>query len=134
MYDLAHHAHWQSLVRKSSVYSKWNIRHAAVFIHAPKTAGFAVYAKFGIDTIPNGPDIPAYAYQWSDPDFFDRAFKFCVVRNPWDRLVSAFHFLKNSPWPDDQVWAARHLSHLTSFPAFLWALEEPLFRHVVLTQ
>jgi hypothetical protein len=25
-------------------------------------------------------------------DYFERAFKFCFVRNPWDRLVSLFHY------------------------------------------
>ncbi len=33
-------------------------------------------------------------YLRSDPDFFDRAIKIAVVRNPWDRLLSAYGFLR----------------------------------------
>jgi hypothetical protein len=81
-----------------------------------------------------GPHIPAYAYQWASPVFFGSAFKFSVVRNPWDRLVSAFHFLKSSRWPDDRAWSEKHLADFDTFEAFLAALERPLFRNLVLSQ
>ena len=33
---------------------------------------------------------------------FDKLFKFCFVRNPWDRMVSVYHFLKTHASDDDE--------------------------------
>ena len=39
-------------------------------------------------------------YSRGEKEFYDNAFKFAVVRNPWDRIVSDAIYLKDSPWGD----------------------------------
>ena len=43
-------------------------------------------------------------------DYFARAFKFCFVRNPWDRLVSLFFYLKQN-----RHQAVRHYEDFSAF-------------------
>jgi hypothetical protein len=44
--------------------------------------------------VQNIPHRSAEFYLKSDPEFFHSAIKVAVVRNPWDRLVSAYEFLR----------------------------------------
>jgi chondroitin 4-sulfotransferase 11 len=135
LYSAAHKAHWRLLVGRYRLLSPWNLENSALFIHIPKTAGTSIQDLFGMEVRDGGPHIPAYAYQWSSPVFFESAFKFCVVRNPWDRMVSAFHFLKSPRWPDDKAWSDKHLKGIDTFEAFLDALKRrPMFRSLVLSQ
>jgi len=56
------------------------------------------------------------------PEVFKRYFKFAFVRNPWDQLVSMYHFILREPEAPkhDQVKA------LGSFDAFVdWAVATP---------
>lgn len=134
LYSAAHKVHWRLLVGRYTLLSPWNLENSALFIHIPKTAGTSIQDMFGMEVRDGGPHIPAYAYQWSSPVFFASALKFCVVRNPWDRMVSAFHFLKSPRWPDDKAWSDKHLKGIESFEAFLAALQHPMFRNLVLSQ
>lgn len=69
-------------------------RTESLFVHVPKTGGISVatalYGQskawhFGVDS---------YQKMYG-PEEFDSYFKFCFVRNPWDRLVSAYEFLRH---------------------------------------
>jgi hypothetical protein len=58
---------------------------------------------------------------------FESYFKFTVVRNPYDRLVSAFFFLKKGGInEDDKNWAEKNLSTYDSFDVFVkdWVNKE----------
>ena len=56
-------------------------------------------------------------YDWQT---YESYFKFAFVRNPWDRLLSAYRFLLSGGWHDrDRRWAHRHLARHTSFEAFV---------------
>lgn len=78
-------------------------KHHCVFIHIPKTAGRTIKSLF---------DLPALGKDYTEPlnwiedpfdhqpvtkyigrDWFDDYYKFAVIRNPWERAVSAFYYL-----------------------------------------
>lgn len=123
--------------------------HRFIFIHVAKTAGMSVreaLEPFSAEPEKFGMRRPAKMIQervnplykiWetlllhakaSDakrelpPEIFDRYFKFVFVRNPWDWMVSMYHFVLREPE------AARHdeVKALGSFDAWVeWALSTP---------
>jgi|SRR5208282_4206627 len=128
-----HDAWWRRNARKHSFITQWNYQHEAIFIHIPKTAGVSIYEMFGMD-LPHDTHSPVAGYRAADAMLFKKAYKFSVIRNPWDRLVSAFHYLKYKPFADqDEFWSERYLSGINSFPEFMRALHVPKFRRLVLT-
>ena len=63
-------------------------------------------------------------------EVFDRSFKFTFVRNPWDRLVSAFFFLKKSDLERNRRFARRNLSTYNDFDSFVrqWVTRKSVWR------
>lgn len=70
-----------------------NVNHESkvIFIHVPKTAGTPMQEKPFIGGSGHE-SIFEFKYMLP-PEVFSSYFKFGFVRNPWDRLVSAYHFL-----------------------------------------
>jgi len=83
--------------------------HQTIFIHVPKCAGVSVrsfledcgFSAIRLDDFPE--DIrsgfykrgaAARLYLRADRALWERSFKFCVCRNPYDRLVSAWSFCR----------------------------------------
>jgi hypothetical protein len=51
---------------------------------------------------------------------FERYFKFAFVRNPWDRLASAYFFLRKGGLNErDRLWSEANLSRFASFDEFV---------------
>ncbi len=95
------------------------VQHGCVFIHIPKTGGISVAeALFGSKT---GGHRTLRDYQLVlDSATLGDAFTFAFVRNPWDRLASAYRFLKaGGRNAYDARWAAQHLANIDSFDAFV---------------
>jgi hypothetical protein len=85
------------------------IERGCLFVHIPKCAGVAVSrALFGGL---GGGHLPVAHYQLMfDAAQYARHFKFAVVRNPYDRLLSAYRFLAGGGTNAvDAAWAARNL-------------------------
>src|ERR1700746_1966012 len=78
-------------LRGRGVYAGYPNRFRCIFIHIPKTAGSSVVeVLFG----ERSRHIPYFEYEQANPGKFRRYFKFSFVRNPWDRLVFSYFFLR----------------------------------------
>jgi hypothetical protein len=67
------------------------------------------------------------------PDEFEAYFKFAIARNPWDRLLSAFLFMKSGGRTDtDREWAARNLGAYGDFDSFVkgWVKRENIRKYI----
>jgi len=90
---------------------------------------------FGENFEAGHPSLKRYQIVFGPKDF-KNYFKFTFVRNPFDRLVSAFFFLKKGGMnPKDKKWAEEHLAAYDSFDAFVKAWVNPknirLGRHFI---
>lgn len=73
------------------------------FTHIPKTGGQSVHALFDKagSVLPSHHE-PTKVQKAMYPKYWDKWFSFCFVRNPWDRLVSLYHYRLKFHHPDDQ--------------------------------
>lgn len=90
-----------------------------IFFHIPKTAGVAVsqslFGNLGLGHI----NIEGARQRFSDEEF-RVYFKFTIVRNPYSRVYSAFHFLKNGGFSiRDEAWALENLAGIDDFQSFV---------------
>ncbi|MFK5985116.1 MAG: sulfotransferase family 2 domain-containing protein [Pseudomonadota bacterium] len=78
-------------------YNKEHNKLKCIFIHIPKNAGTSVLKTLSSKTkIGTGRVHERYSvYQKTSPSKFTSYEKFCIVRNPWDRLLSAYFYLFN---------------------------------------
>lgn len=96
-----------------------------IFVRIPKTASRSVALSLFGNLGGAHTDVRRYR-QVFDREF-DRYFKFAFVRNPWDRLVSTYFFLKNGGiTARAREWSEAHLSVFTSFGEFVdaWVTQE----------
>jgi hypothetical protein len=89
-----------------------------IFIHIPKTAGISI-SKTLFGNYTDHADIDWYLKHY-DPSTVKQYFKFAFVRNPWDRLYSAYSFLrKGGMYKVDAEFYEKNLSHLNNFEEFV---------------
>lgn len=98
-------------------YAGYPDAHRCVFIHVPKAAGTAVaQSLFGVQSR----HLEYREYELANPYKFRAYFKFAFVRNPWDRLLSAYSFLRRGGMnAQDAAWAAANLDGVTRFRDFV---------------
>ena len=73
-------------------------KHKFIFVHIPKTAGSSLrfYMRGRYDTLHVPHHSSAEHIKNKNMDIFDSYTKFCTVRNPWDREVSRYKFIKRN--------------------------------------
>lgn len=93
--------------------------HQCIFIHIPRTGGVSISnALFG-HLIGHHRTAEQYRCIFGH-SAFRKYFKFTFVRNPWDRAVSAFSFLKAGGMDElDKQWARDYLSDYDNFDSFV---------------
>ena len=90
-----------------------------IFVHIPKTAGTSITNGLFENMGGSHRTIKNYLLYFNNKDF-KNYYKFCFVRNPWDRLVSSYIFLKNGGMHDgDAKWAKKYLSNCKNFEDFV---------------
>jgi hypothetical protein len=110
----------QELRDKEGPYSlKMFDDHRCIFVHIPKCAGISInQALFG--HLGAGHRTIGWYQLIFEPGKFNSYFKFSVVRNPFDRLVSAYTFLQGGGLTEkDRRWALEHLSGYNDFDSFV---------------
>lgn len=91
----------------------------AIFVHIPKTGGISVSTALFGNLAGGHTRISEYGNIFDQKEF-NQYYKFTFVRNPWDRLYSAYRFLKAGGMnEDDSKWATTYLSEINSFEAFV---------------
>jgi chondroitin 4-sulfotransferase 11 len=121
-----------NLFRKvSNPYSKLEDDNRIIFIHIPKTAGNGIIQSL-YNQKATGHD-KIIKYKKFNSEKYDIYYKFGFVRNPWDRFVSAFHYLKQGGISiNDIEFAQKYLSNIKDFTDFVYKLEEQSFRRLIL--
>lgn len=98
-------------------YWRYTDKHRCLFIHIPKTAGTSVIQAIGARRRIH---LPWWVYQFADPRRFRDYFKFCFVRNPWDRAVSTYFYLKSGGAGLVDAYFTRTIQdQYTSFDSFV---------------
>jgi hypothetical protein len=113
-------------------YARYEKNNKYIFIHVPKVAGTSIV--WAISGSRGGrKHLPWYVYKAANPVFYDRAFKFAFVRNPWDRAVSAYVYLCRGGNGNSDSSLSGKISKYENFSDFVRnGLGEGLYRNHLL--
>ncbi|EFO9214487.1 sulfotransferase family protein, partial [Campylobacter lari] len=116
------------------MFKDFHDKYKCIFIHVPKVAGSSIERViYQTDRWLVG-HVKASDYVKLDRDRFENYFSFGFVRNPYDRVVSAYHYLKNdSPDPLDIKWGKLNIRDL-EFKEFVLKLQDEDFKQKILTK
>jgi hypothetical protein len=90
-----------------------------IFVHIPKCAGISVCKSLFGNLGGGHLSIRKYQIVFSRSEF-SKYFKYTFVRNPWDRIVSAYYFLKEGGQAEsDRKWAEKNLYAYSNFDRFV---------------
>lgn len=91
----------------------------SLFVRIPKSAGRSLSLSLYGCLVGSHITMRDYQIAYSEAEL-KAMFKYTFVRNPWDRLVSAYFFLKEGGVTgDDKKFSERYLSNVDSFEDFV---------------
>lgn len=104
------------------------IKRKMVFVHIPKTGGTSIanglFGKFSGHAY-------LYEYYLSNKKFANSFYKICVVRNPFDRLVSAYSHLSQKSIRNENKKILEHFN-IKSFDDLIKTMDNP--KHCLILQ
>lgn len=97
-------------------------RYKCVFVHINKTGGTTISNALGAKQESPFQHISIKRLLELNPER-GRCFKFSFVRNPWDWIVSEFHFRKQKTWtiPSNEEFNAKSLEKYFGCDSHSWA-------------
>ena len=94
-------------------------QHECIFVHIPKAAGVSICRALFGNLAGSHTKMVGYQIIFSKEEF-SRYFKFTFVRNPWDRVFSAYNFLKMGGMnEEDSKWAEVEMTPYDNFDEFV---------------
>jgi len=118
------------LMRGSAQLPQYFLSKKSIFVHVPKTAGTSIWESCFNEK--GAGHTPYSWYQRIAPKQCREYFTFSFVRNPWDRLVSAYHYLlERGPLERDSGWSDLVRS-FNGFDDFVhnWMCLENIEKHI----
>jgi len=109
-------------------------KHKCIFVHIPKAGGTSIskslFNSF-VGALGGHPYLSEYKEIYNEIEF-KNYFKFAFVRNPWDRLVSAYNFLKTGGVSEqDKNWAKSNIQQYENFDSFIkgWLNQKNIYSY-----
>ena len=92
-----------------------------IFIHIPKAAGTSIKQSLrSLDSFLEWGHQSYFAFNYLlGSQIYQQSFSFAFVRNPWDRLVSEYFYIKNGSNSKHKEFFHHHLSRFDSFSDFV---------------
>ena len=94
-----------------------------IFVHIPKNAGTSVEELLiGSASAPQSQHFTSRELEQHNPVLYQRLYRFCIVRNPYDRLLSAYEYLLsggNKKVDGADVQWQKKLTSMGGFSAFV---------------
>lgn len=104
--------------RKKGIYKDYFDLNKCVFIHIPKNAGQSISNTLFDDKFPG--HWSYRDYEWENKSKIEEYFKFCVIREPYSRLYSAYNYLKSEKCTElDKIFKEKILCDFNSFENFV---------------
>ncbi|MBM7571383.1 hypothetical protein JOC48_001879 [Aquibacillus albus] len=107
-------------LKKSVFDNEIFIEKKIIFIHVPKVAGNGILKSLELEA-PRHTHL--YTYESEDFKKYNEFFKIGFVRNPWDRIVSSYFYLKNGGMKNkNDLYMQQQLDRFNSFSDFIYEL------------
>ena len=100
--------------------------HKAVFVHIPKNAGTSIEALFANNSFKIQPYKHANIHEIKKkfPEIYNSYRKFTIIRNPYDKMVSWYFYLKKQVGIDNKII---EFSKWIKEPSKLWHINDPAY-------
>ena len=99
--------------------------HKAIFIHIPKNAGTSIETLFANKSfqIQPGKHADIHRIKHNFPELYNNYRKFTIIRNPYDKMVSWYFYLKRNLGEHNKVL---EFNEWIKDPSKFWHVDDPI--------